>query len=187
MLLSMSLRRFVRLMVVAAAMALLVTACGDDDTTTSDDTSSPDNDASADGDSDNNEPVDRSGELAQSWSITTYQLAGAAGEATPVGDAPVTIAFAADGTLTYSTGCNTGGGEWETRGVYQPDSDDGFVEGQSISFDDLFQTEIGCQGELGEQDLAIGGAIRAAELFTLDGGTLTLYRDGNLMIEAVSS
>lgn len=153
---------------------------------------SPDNGdpttAPADGDNtddaDTDEPADRSGELIGAWTITTFQLAGALGEAETVGPDPATIDFSDDGTFTFSTGCNTGDGDWEPFGVYQPENDDGIPEGQSISFDGISRTEIGCEAELGDQDLAIGGAIRATELFTLDGSTLTLYRDGNLMIEA---
>ncbi len=187
--------RLLWLFALVAALTLLVAACGDDDSGTSDpggtdSPSSDDGDDSADDgvpdDADDDTPSDRSDELIGAWTITTYQLAGAAGEASPVGDNPATIEFA-DGTVAFSTGCNTGEGEWETYGAYQPANDEGIPEGQPISFGPLGRTEIDCEPELFDQDLAIGGAIRAADVFIFDDDVLTLWRDGNLMIEAEAS
>lgn len=186
--------RLLWLFALVAALTLLVAACGDDDSGTSDpggtdSPSSDDGDDSADDgvpDDADDTPSDRSDELLGAWTITTYQLAGAAGEASPVGDSPATIEFA-DGTVAFSTGCNTGEGEWETYGAYQPANDEGIPEGQPISFGPLGRTEIDCEPELFDQDLAIGGAIRAADVFILDDDVLTLWRDGNLMIEAEAS
>ena len=132
-------------------------------------------------------PADRSGELTGTWAITTFQLPGGVGEAETVGSEPVTITFDGDGTFTYSTGCNTGEGEWETIGVYQGANDNGIPVGQYIEFDGISATDGACDDERAEQDLAIGGAIRAARLFTLEGSTLTLVRDDVLMIEASSA
>ena len=192
-------RSLLRTAAIVVGVVLLVSACGDDsgdeagaDPTPSSDatttvpagdatTTAPAGEAEPTGD---DEPTDRSDELIGEWTITTFQLAGALGEAPPVGDDPATIHFADDGTFTFSTGCNTGEGSWEPFGVYQPANDDGIPEGQSISFDGIASTEIACDDERADQDLAIGGAIRATHLFILDGTTLTLYRDGNVMIEA---
>lgn len=178
-----NLRRLLRAVAFSAGLVLLVAACGDD----SGDDSGPDPAPSTDGAPDaasDDEPADRSDELVGAWTITTFQLAGALGEAPTVGADPTTIEFAADGTFTFSTGCNTGEGEWDPFSVYQPANDDGIPDGQSISFDGIASTEIACDDERADQDLAIGAAIRAATVFTLDGSTLTLWRDGNVMIEA---
>jgi len=179
-----------RLVFAIAAMALLTTACGDDggsDAEPDGATSAPDdNDSNNDNnDADANEPTDRSDELLGSWNIATFQIAGGLGEADAVGDEPVTIEFLDDGTLNYSTGCNTGSGEWEARGVYRPsEGDDDIFAGQGITFGGLSSTEIACDDERADQDLAIGGGIRAAETFTIEDGTLTLIRDGNVMLSA---
>lgn len=182
--------RILRIVAFLASLALLAGACGDD---SGDDASpvpgdTPTNPDDGDGDGGDDDggdgPTDRSDELIGEWTIITYQLAGAAGEAEPVGPNPATISFEADGTMRFSTGCNTGTGEWEAFGAYNADGDDLRSAGQGISFGSMTRTEIGCEGELGDQDLAIPGAIRAAALFSFDGGTLTLSRDGNLMIAA---
>jgi len=186
--------KLLRLFAIVATLALLVTACGDDDSggddsggtdapsSSGDDTTDDGSDDPAPDDGDDDSPSDRSDELNGTWLITTYQLAGAAGEATPIGD-DASIEFA-DGTVRFNTGCNTGEGEYETFGAYQPENDDGIPEGQPISFGSLSRTEIGCEPELADQDLAIGGAIRAADLFEFDGDLVILWRDGNVMIEA---
>lgn len=178
-----NLRRLLRAVAFTAGLVLLLAACGDDAGDESGPDPAPSTDGAPDAPSDD-EPTDRSDELVDAWTITTFQLAGGLGEAPTVGPDPATIEFAADGTFTFSTGCNTGEGNWEPFGVYQPANDDGIPEGQSISFDGISRTEIACDDERADQDLAIGGAIRATHLFILDGTTLTLHRDGNVMIEA---
>ncbi len=186
-------RTLLRMLALVGAIAILATACGDDDgdsdapddPVANDEPSGADDSDSDDSDSDDDSPADRSDELNGAWRITTYQLAGAAGEATPIGD-DASIEFA-DGTVTFNTGCNTGEGEYETFGAYQPENDDGIAEGQPISFGSLSRTEISCEPDLADQDLAIGGAIRAADLFEFDGDLVILWRDGNIMIEAEAS
>lgn len=175
------------MLAIAVALTLITTACGDDSGTTDGgaDPTPTDQNRPDDGSSDTGEPTDRSAELTGSWAITTFQLAGALGEATPLDSAPASIEFTDDGTFTFSNGCNTGDGEWDARGLYQPPNDDGLATGQAISFGNISQTEIGCEADLADQDLAIGGAIRAADLFTLEDGALTLWRDGNVMIAAM--
>ncbi|MEQ8841724.1 MAG: META domain-containing protein [Acidimicrobiales bacterium] len=183
-----------RALLVVGAITLLAAGCGDDtgstDTGPTDpgetdpgptDTGETDTGTDAAGDS---EPADRGAELVGDWTITTFQMAGGVGEAEPAGDDPVTISFADDGTFTFSTGCNTGDGEWEAWGVYYAptDEDDAIPEGQGIEFDGISRTEADCDDETAEQDLAIGGAIRAATRFTVDDSSFTLLRDGNVML-----
>lgn len=193
----MRLSKLVRIIAIAAALGLLAASCGDDggspsgDTsgddsgTVSDDTSGGDtaDDASSDdGSDDGSDADDRSAELVGTWDIVAFQLAGAEGEAEPTG-AP-TITFAADGTIAFDTGCNTGEGEYETGFPYFAPDDDAGLVGQVIAFDGLARTEIACEPDFDDQDLAIPGAIRAATLFEFIDGNLALWRDGNIMIAA---
>lgn len=188
-------RRRVRALLIVGALTLLAAGCGDDggsDTAPTETGSSGDDDAggddatedSADGDDADTGATDRGPDLVGDWTITSYQLAGALGEAEPLGPDPVTITFADDGTFTFSTGCNTGEGEWEAWGAYYvpEDEDDDIPEGQGIEFDGMSVTEIDCDEGRADQDLSIGGAIRAAMRFTVGDGSFTLLRDGNVML-----
>lgn len=190
-------RRRVRALLIVGAITLLAAGCGDDggsDTaptdTDSSDTDSPDT-GSTDTDSTDSTDTgatDRGPDLVGDWTITSYQLAGALGEAEPLGPDPVTISFGDDGTFTFSTGCNTGEGEWEAWGAYYvpEDEDDDIPEGQGIEFDGISVTEIDCDEDRADQDLSIGGAIRAAMRFTVGDGSFTLLRDGNVMLAGES-
>ncbi|MDW3220539.1 MAG: META domain-containing protein [Acidimicrobiales bacterium] len=185
-----------RVVLLAGGLSLIAAACGDDSGSTadpSDDSSADDSgddnsadDASGDdssGDDGSDVPGDRGPELVGTWSITTFQLAGAEGEATPAGSPTITF----DGTtVTVDTGCNTAEGEYATWGAYYvPEDDNGPPEGQGIDFEPLSRTEIDCEPEYTDQDLAIPGAVRAAASFDLADGVLTLWRNGNVMIAAV--
>ena len=174
-------------------LALFAGACGgDDDGRTglfdrdlpdaSDDAdgSGGDDPAPADADPDD-EPAatgdDRSGELVGTWTVTFYALPDGGGMTNVVGgNSPVQITFDADGTLDYHTGCNQGSGDYSTSGTYYvPDSAlDDEPEGQAISLGPGAQTEIGCPGFLGEQDVDLPAAMRQAVRFRLDGERLIL-------------
>lgn len=174
-------------------LALFAGACGgDDDGTTgvfgrdlpssdddaadpADDTPAASDDEPADDDAAAGE--DRSAELVGSWNVTFYALPDGGGMTNVIdGSAPVQITFAADGTLDYHTGCNQGGGDYSTSGTYYvPDSAlDDQPEGQAITIGPGAQTEIGCEGFLGEQDVDLPAAMRQATRFRLDGDRLIL-------------
>jgi heat shock protein HslJ len=182
-------RRRVRALLIVGAITLLAAGCGDDggSDTAPTDTDSTDT-GSTDTDSTDTGATDRGPDLVGDWTITSYQLAGALGEAEPLGPDPVTISFGDDGTFTFSTGCNTGEGEWEAWGAYYvpEDEDDDIPEGQGIEFDGISVTEIDCDEDRADQDLSIGGAIRAAMRFTVGDGSFTLLRDGNVMLAGES-
>ena len=81
------------------------------------------------------------------WNVTSYSQG--AGIITNVWKTELTIAFAADGTVSGSTGCNDYQGTWEVEGAY-----DEFVEGvydandgQAIRLSGLIWTEIACEDE----------------------------------------
>ncbi len=128
--------------------------------------------------------VDRSGELLGTWEIITYRLPDDA--LTNVLGEDAHLTFAADGTLTYGTGCNQGSTTYVTAGFYVvPDSPlDETPEGQSIALGPEFvQTEIGCEGFLGEQDVDIPLRMQDATRFRIFEGNLLLL-DEFMVIEA---
>ena len=146
---------------------------GGDDTTADDDPS-----AGAAG-------VDRSAELVGRWDIVNYVMES--GGLTNVLGEDVHVSFAADGTVSYFTGCNQGGSTYTTSGGYLvPDSAlDDTPEGQSIVIGPAFeQTEIGCEGFLGEQDVDIPARLIEATRFRIDGDQMLLL-DEFLLVEAV--
>ena len=81
------------------------------------------------------------------WNVTNYVLAS--GAFTNVWKTEITIAFAADGTVSGTTGCNAYQGTWETEGAYDefesgvPDANDG----QVMRLVGLTWTEIACDDE----------------------------------------
>ncbi len=81
------------------------------------------------------------------WNVTNYILPS--GSFTNVWKTEITIAFAADGTVSGTTGCNDYQGTWETEGAYDefesgvPDVNDG----QVIMLNELTWTEIACEDE----------------------------------------
>ena len=98
----------------------------------------------------------------------------------------VHITYAADGTVSYGTGCNQGSSVYTTSGVYfVPESAlDDTPEGQAIAIGSTFeQTEIGCDGFLGEQDADIPARLAEATRFRIDGDRLLLL-DEFLLVEA---
>ena len=180
--------------IAALAVVLLVTACSGDGgaaTTAIGDATTPVSDAPpptapaatseapAAGE-------DRSEELIGRWGVELYALPDGGGLTNVVGDTPVFVEFRPDGTLEYHTGCNAGGTTYATDGTYLvPESAlDDTPEGQPITLGPSFeQTEQGCDGFLGDQDVDLPANMAAATRFRLDEGRLLLL-DEFLLIEA---
>jgi hypothetical protein len=185
------------LLILVAALLVVVAACGGDDdiaaTTTADapgTTSAPTTVATTQAEDPGTAGgEDRSGELLGRWEVVNYVLPGGGGLTNVVGDGPVFIEFNDDGSVDYNTGCNSGGTEYETSGTYYvPESAlDDTPEGQPITLGPVFeQTEIGCDGFLGEQDRDLPGDMGAVSRFVFDGDRLLLL-DEFLLIETVRS
>ncbi len=186
-----------KLFVLVAALVILAAACGgdseSDSTTSSAETPTSSTPTSAD-DGSTDEPVadlgeDRSSELLGRWEVTHYTLPDGGGITNVVGDDPVFIEFSADGSVSYNTGCNSGGTQFTTSGTYYvPESAlDDMPEGQPISLGPAFeQTERGCEGFLGDQDRDLPIDMGKATRFALDGDRLLLL-DEFLLIDATKS
>ena len=131
---------------------------------------------------------DRSAEVIGRWEVTHYVLPDGA-FTNVVGADPVFMEFNADGTLSYHTGCNSGGTDFATSGAYLvPTSGfDDTLEGQPITIGPLFeQTERGCEGFLGDQDRDLPANMASATRFRIDDGQLRLL-DESLLIEATKA
>ncbi len=195
------LRRFWRLTIAALGLILITAACGGDDIS---DLDSPDDQissstaASDDGVADapaDDEPApptggdDRGAELVGRWEVSNYVLPDGGGLTNVVGADPVFMDFGVDGTLSYHTGCNGGTTDYTTSGAYVvPKSAlDDVREGQPITIGPSFvQTEIGCEGFLGDQDRDFPADMGAATRFRIDGDRLLLL-DEFLLIEATKA
>jgi heat shock protein HslJ len=79
-----------------------------------------------------------------------------------------TMTFNADGSVDIHYGCNSGGGQYA-------------VDGDSIAFSQLIQTEMACAGAAGQVESAVVAVIgQGSVTFTVDAGSLTLMSaDGN--------
>lgn len=192
---------------MALALAVAATACGggsdsgagdpsglggdaqsddasvDDDQTAGADSSGlqPDDEPATSPDS--GEGEDRGAELVGRWEIVNYELS--TGGLTNVLGEGVHITFEADGTVTYFNGCNDGSSTYTTSGgYYVPESAlDDRPEGQTITLGPTFtQTEIGCEGFLGDQDVDIPARFAEATRFVLDGDELRLLDEFLLVV-----
>jgi heat shock protein HslJ len=135
------------------------------------------------------EGEDRRAELVGRWEVANYALPDGGGLTNVVGDGPVFIEFDANGMLSYSTGCNEGTTGYRASGVYVvPKSAlDDTPRGQPITIGPSFeQTEIACDGFLGDQDRDLPSNLGAATRFVLDGDRLALH-DEFLLIEATKT
>jgi heat shock protein HslJ len=190
-----------RVAAVAIGFILMTAACGGSDLPdlstsvdqTSASTAAPST-AATDAPADDEPPPavggnDRGAELIGRWEVTHYVLPDGGGLTNVVGADPVFMEFSADGTLLYNTGCNSGGTTYSTSGSYLvPESAlDDTPEGQPIVIGPSFeQTEIGCEGFLGDQDVDFPADMVAATRFRIDGDQLLLL-DEFLLIEATKA
>ncbi len=174
-------------LIIVAASLVLAGACGSDRDTGSTTSETPGvADSSGPPDPGSTTGQDRSAELVGRWEVVNYLLPEGGGLTNVVGDETVFIEFHSDGTVSYSTGCNSGGTEYGTSGTYyDPESAlDDTPEGQPIKMGPQFeQTERGCDGFLGDQDRDLPFNMGAVTRFTLDGERLLLL-DEFLLIEA---
>ena len=189
-------RRLLRIVVGAIVFTLIAAACSGDDLSSFDgaDRNAGDSTAtSGAGVDDEPQPAaegsDRAAELIGRWEIFHYALPDGGGLTNVVGGEPVFMEFGVDGTLSYGTGCNQGTADYATSGVYLvPESPlDDTPEGQPIAIGPGFvQTEIGCEGFLGDQDRDLPANMIVAGRFRLDGDSLRLL-DEFLLIEATKA
>jgi heat shock protein HslJ len=94
------------------------------------------------------------------WGLTSI-ITGDAVSSVPVGIV-ASLLFNDDGTVDVQFGCNSGGGSY-------------VVDGDGITFSDLIQTRMACDGAAGQVEQAVAGVLSADDVtFVIDGSTLTL-------------
>jgi heat shock protein HslJ len=104
------------------------------------------------------------------WEITGYLMVSGPGFSSTAIDSAPSAVFAADGSISGGTGCNTYRGQYE-------------LDGPSISIGPLRTTRMACPPELVEQEAGILASLTAAAAFTLAPGTATLLNaDGQLVL-----
>lgn len=80
------------------------------------------------------------------------------------GQAPVAegrIVFATDGTVSFATGCNSGGGIYE-------------VEATRLAFAELVTTKMACDPDRAAQEQAFLDVLSSGPTFVVAGGRLTI-------------
>ena len=132
-------------------------------------------------------PAAEAPELAgTSWTVTDYALEGSITNVWP--DTEVTIAFAADGTVSGSTGCNEYSGPYVTDGPYDP-FEEGVpdaADGQAITLGPLAATERACTPQhVMDQEAEFLDLLDRTGRWVIARGNLDLRSsDGSFLVEA---
>lgn len=105
--------------------------------------------------------------LIGSWRLTAYGPVDSAAPAVPDQDAFLT--FNEDGSLAGDTGCNEFGGDY-------------LVEGDQITFGQIVSTDILCPDLQMAQEQAMFQVLMEMASFSWEGETLTITRDGTLLV-----
>ncbi|MFN8185489.1 MAG: META domain-containing protein [Gaiellales bacterium] len=101
-----------------------------------------------------------------SWTLTSLD------GAEPVGEKAITLAFADDGTLAGTSGCNQYGGGFT-------------VDGDALTVEPLRSTRMACEDDVMAQEFAYTTALEAAQSFSIDGDTLEIVSsEGTLTFAA---
>lgn len=183
-------RRSNHLHAIIIVFALLVAACGGDDTT---ETTAPADPTVATtlaptGETTTSEPADSPVPTlaGTSWKVTDYGMEDGA-LTNVLSGTEVTIVFGQDGSVSGSTGCNEYTGSYEVQGPYD-EFEDGVRDdndGQAIQISSISATERACEGGFVMEQEAdhIRNLLGAQKWFIARGG-LILRGDG-AYIEAV--
>jgi heat shock protein HslJ len=181
-------RRHRRLLVALAMTALLVVACGDDDTvgSTSEVPATPSSEVAATSSPTTEMPstTEMSSTTAPEGTAATIppplDLAGTSwvpteytqsdGSITNILGEDVVLVFGADGSLSGFNGCNEFEGTWATTGPYY-DYDEGQEafedkhDGQPIAITAETTTSVECDGFLGDQDTDLLASLTGTEFW----------------------
>ncbi|MCB1004937.1 MAG: META domain-containing protein [Acidimicrobiales bacterium] len=114
--------------------------------------------------------VDRYQALVGEWDVVNLATADAV--TGPVAGTAPTVAFADDGTVSATTGCNQAGGEWQ-------------LEGNALAIGPLAATFRTCDSPDGimDQEAALFQALEDTAQMSVAGDTLTLLRaDGTITL-----
>jgi heat shock protein HslJ len=105
--------------------------------------------------------------IVGTWKLTAY---GPADSPTPaVADVDATLTFDADGKVGGSGGCNSLGGDYT-------------VEGEQITFGPIISTMMACADPIMAQEGMVTQVMNESASYAIDGNTLTISRDGNILV-----
>jgi len=105
--------------------------------------------------------------LVGSWKLIEFGPRGSTQPAVEGTDAGLT--FNDDGTVGGSTGCNGAGSEYT-------------VDGDQIEFAPFVSTLMACEDPLMEQESTFHQVLNGTADYEIDGDTLTLARDGMVLV-----
>lgn len=105
--------------------------------------------------------------LVGSWELIEF---GPAGSTMPaVEDTEAGLTFNEDGSVSGSTGCNGAGSEYT-------------VEGDQVEFASFVSTLMACEDPIMEQESTFHQVLNGTARYEIDGDTLTLSRDGMVLV-----
>ena len=107
--------------------------------------------------------------LVGTWNLTSFGPQGSPTQAVSGNQAYIT--FSEDGTVSGNSGCNGFGGEYK-------------VEGDQITFSALVSTLMACDEPLMAQEGAMYKVLADTSAYNIEGGTLTISKDGTVLIFA---
>lgn len=105
--------------------------------------------------------------LVGSWELIEFGPRGLTQPAVEGTDAGLT--FNDDGTVGGSTGCNGAGSEYS-------------VDGDQIEFAPFVSTLMACEDPIMEQESIFHQVLNGTATYEIDGDTLTLSRDGMVLV-----
>ena len=105
--------------------------------------------------------------IVGSWELIEF---GPAGSTMPaVEDSEAGLTFNEDGSVSGSTGCNGAGSEYT-------------VDGDQIEFAPFVSTLMACEDPIMEQETTFHQVLNGTAAYEIDGDTLTLSRDGMVLV-----
>jgi heat shock protein HslJ len=105
--------------------------------------------------------------IVGSWQLIEF---GPTGSTMPaVEDSEAGLTFNEDGSVSGSTGCNGAGSEYT-------------VEGDQIEFAPFVSTLMACEDPIMEQESTFHQVLNGTATYEIDGDTLTLSRDGMVLV-----
>lgn len=114
--------------------------------------------------------LDRYQALVGTWDVVNLATPNAV--TGPIAGTEPTVTFADDGTVSATTGCNQGSGDWQ-------------LEGDALSISPLAATQRACESPEGimDQEAALFTALDETAQLSIAGDTLTLLReDGTITL-----
>ena len=112
-------------------------------------------------------PKPASESIVGTWKLTDDGPADSTASA--VADAEASLTFNSDGTVTGNGGCNGLGGDYE-------------VKDDQITFGPIMSTLMACDDPRMAQEGTVSQVLTESASYTIGGNTLTISKDGNVLV-----